>query len=196
MKMNRHPFHYFTLLLCCAIGLAGYGAVNTVNRPAHYPSALAIALARWHRNAPTSYRLQVDEQSLGEQCHQEVEIHSERIVAITENSCAHQPWTVTALFTRIEQDMQTAKLPLTACIVAGCACVRTPAFWASYDAQLGYPRERRTGIVLTDNWLHHDFWRLALWQRHIPNCNTTTTREMLTARVLPIPERVAGISRL
>ena len=183
------------LLLCCAIGFVGSGALGWFERPALTHDDLAVAQSRWHVHAPAHYLLRVDEQSLGVACHQEVEVRREQIVAVAVNTCAHPPWTVADLFERIVLDQRHRSSNLAACVVAGCACMRTPSFWAGYDAQLGYPSERHAGVVLANNWLHSDFWWLAIQQHRLPDCSAAIDREVLTVQVLPAPERAAEVER-
>ncbi len=175
--------HLLTLLLCCAIGLAGCEAIELIDRPSLQPGALTAARARWLLRAPARYRLLIEEQSLGVPCRQEMEISHGQIIAVRQNTCPHLPWTIAELFARIERDQRNADLSLSGCTVAGCACRRFPIFHAAYDPLLGYPSERSVGIRLTPNVFNRDFWAEALRQHQLPDCDFAVNHELLIAQV-------------
>jgi hypothetical protein len=180
---------YGLVLVCVAVLFSSVSLLvgSLAMRPGGSLGELGAARARWLAQAPPHYSLQIDEQSLGVVCHQELEIQHDRILAIVQNTCDHMPWTIDSLFDRVEHDLVRSTALLSACVVAGCACARTPIFRATYDATLGYPHERRVGVELAPNWLHRDFWLVALRQRRLPECNFAVDREVLMVRVRPVP---------
>src|SRR6266545_1031608 len=123
---------------------------------------LAEARQRWGARPFSRYRLVMQAPSW---CRLDIEIASERVVQVFENSCPGGPRTVSDLFDQIRQlDSQPDTIY---CAPAGCECTEVRFVQADYDAQLGFPRSIRLRRLRTTNW--PELWHFMV-AHGLPDC--------------------------
>jgi hypothetical protein len=120
---------------------------------------LAKAQSRWAARDFKRYRMVVEtDNGFSEPCRQEVEIENEKVINVVQDckkpgSFVEQPTqTITDLFNELEK--YSSK---TECGPNGCSCDGVISADASYDPQLGYPRQielklKRLNVV--EQWMH------------------------------------------
>jgi Family of unknown function (DUF6174) len=116
---------------------------------------LSAARSRWAARQFSHYRLDLAYGRSG-YCKQSIEIVSDRIVAILQNTCAEPPPTVEQLFDRIERDLVKIN---GRCGPNGCACDGTIVVSASYDPRLGYPLSKGVDLDRATRWRFPEYWQ-------------------------------------
>ena len=156
-----------SLALCAALLLTCGSSVLLIPRASSIASRaqqLADARNRWLLQPVSHYRLVMQAPSW---CRRDVEIQSEQVVHVYEDSCPSAPQTVTGMFEMIKQLDSTADT--TFCAPDGCECTEVRYVAASYDQQLGFPRSIRLRRERQTNW--PELWRF--FSKHgLPNCWT------------------------
>jgi hypothetical protein len=156
-----------SMALCVALLLACGLSALFIPRSSSFASReqlLADARIRWQSRTITHYRLVMQAPSW---CRLDVEIQSEKVVHVFENSCPTSPHTVTGLFDLIKQLDTTAETIF--CAPRGCECTEVRYIYASYDQQLGFPRSIRLRRDRQMNW--PELWRFVM-AHGVPNCLT------------------------
>ena len=156
-----------SLALCVALLLACGLSVLFISRSSSMASRaqqLADARNRWQSLTISHYRLVMQAPSW---CRLDVEIQSEQIVHVFENSCPTSPRTVTGLFDLITQLDSTAET--TFCAPQGCECTEIRYIYASYDQQLGFPQTIR---LRRDRWTNWSVLWSFVVNHGVPNCLT------------------------
>lgn len=151
----------FGVLLAC-----GVGALLSTRPSSSFSRAqeLAEARNRWLSRPVPHYRLVMQAPSW---CRLDVEIQSEQVVRVFEDSCPSAPQTVTGMFEMIKQIDSAAGTIF--CAPAGCECTEVLYVTASYDQQLGFPRSIRLRRERQTNW--PELWRFFM-AHGLPNCLT------------------------
>lgn len=120
---------------------------------------LAKAQSRWENRDFKRYRIVVEtDNGFSEPCRQEVEIENEKVINVVHDCkkpgafVAQPTQTITDLFNELEK--YSSK---TECGPNGCSCDGVISADASYDPQLGYPRQievklKRLNVV--EQWMH------------------------------------------
>ena len=156
-----------SLALCVALLLACGLSALFIPRPSSIASRaqqLADARNRWLSQPVPHYRLVMQAPSW---CRLDVEIQSEKVVRVFENSCPTSPRTVTGLFDLIKQLDSTAETIF--CAPRGCECTEVRYATASYDQQLGFPRSISLRRERQTNW--PELWRFFM-AHGMPFCLT------------------------
>ena len=156
-----------SLALCVALLLACGLSALFIPRPSSIASRaqqLADARNRWLSRPVPHYRLVMQAPSW---CRLDVEIQSEKVVRVFENSCPTSPRTVTGLFDLIKQLDSTAETIF--CAPRGCECTEVRYIYASYDQQMGFPQIIRLRRDRQMNW--PELWRFVV-AHGVPNCLT------------------------
>jgi hypothetical protein len=120
---------------------------------------LAKAQSRWENRGFQRYRMVVEtDNGFSEPCRQEVEINNEKVINVVQDckkpgSFVEQPTvTITDLFNELEK--YSSK---TECGPNGCSCDGVISANASYDPQLGYPRQielKLKRLNFVELWMH------------------------------------------
>ncbi|MBD2459574.1 hypothetical protein H6G89_00830 [Oscillatoria sp. FACHB-1407] len=112
----------------------------------------------WSTQKPDRYRMTVEYRILTDSpgCQQEIEVQNEAIARVVRDTCQNQlnlvtPMTVSDIFARF----QTPATEST-CGPNGCQCDGAIRIHATYDAQLGYPRQIESR--LERDWLNPSHW--------------------------------------
>ena len=176
---HRSRISVVSLALCVALLLACGVSALVIPRPSSMASRaqqLADARNRWLSQPIPHYRLVLQAPSW---CRLDVEIQSEQVIRVFENSCPTSPRTVTGLFDFITQLDSTAETIF--CAPRGCECTEVRYATASYDQQLGFPQTIRLRRDRQMNWP-------ALWgfvvAHGVPNC--LTPRDIDLVQVLSL----------
>jgi hypothetical protein len=148
------------LLVCGLSALLGAHPSSTFSRA----QELADARNRWLSQPVRHYRLVMQAPSW---CRLDVEIQTEQVVRVFENSCPSAPQTVTDLFEMIKQLDSAAGTIF--CAPTGCECTEVRYATASYDQQLGFPRSIRLRHERQTNW--PELWRFFM-AHGLPSCLT------------------------
>ncbi|MDX2214088.1 MAG: DUF6174 domain-containing protein [Oculatellaceae cyanobacterium bins.114] len=118
------------------------------------------AQQHWNTHKPDRYRLMVKYQTLSDLpgCEQAVEVQQEAIARVLQDTCQNQlnlvpPMTVSDIFVRFypQATEQT-------CGPNGCQCDGVIRVHATYDHQLGYPRQIESR--LERDWFNPLHWQL------------------------------------
>ena len=98
-------------------------------------------------------------------CRLDVEIKTEKVVHVFENSCPTSPRTITGLFDLIKQLDSTAETKF--CAPRGCECPEIRYIQATYDEQFVFPRTIRLRHERQTNW--PELWGFIM-THGLPNC--------------------------
>jgi hypothetical protein len=148
------------LLACGLNALLGSRPSSTFSRA----QELADARNRWLAQPVPHYRLVMQAPSW---CRLDVEIRSEQVVRVFQDSCPSAPQTVTGMFEMIKQLDSAAGTIF--CAPSGCECTEVRYVTASYDQQLGFPRSIRLRRERQTNW--PELWRFFV-THGLPRCLT------------------------
>jgi hypothetical protein len=162
-----------TLLLACGIGALFIPRSSSM---ASRAQELTDARNRWLSQPVPHYRLVLEAPSW---CRLDVEIQTEKVVRVFENSCPTAPRTVTGLFDMITQLDSTAETIF--CAPRGCECTELRYATASYDQQMGFPQTIRLRRDRQPNWPH--LWSFVM-AHGVPNC--LTPRDIDLVRVVSL----------
>jgi hypothetical protein len=167
MTHHRRSLAAVGWALCAALLLACGVGVLLIPHPSSIASRaqqLADARNRWLSQPVPHYRLVLQAPSW---CRLDVEIQSEKVVRVFENSCPSSPHTVTGLFDLITQLNSTAETIF--CAPRGCECTEVRYVTASYNQQMGFPQTIRLRRDRQMNW--PTLWNFVV-AHGVPNCLT------------------------
>ena len=159
----------FGVLLACGVG--ALLSVRPSSSSFSRAQELADARNRWFSRPVPHYRLVIQAPSW---CRLDVEIQSEHVVRVFEDSCPRAPRTVTGMFEMIKQIDSAAGTIF--CAPAGCECTEVRYVTASYDQQLGFPRSIRLRRERQTNW--PELWRFFM-AHGVPNCLTPVDTDVV-----------------
>jgi hypothetical protein len=159
------------VLLACGLSVLFIPHSSSITSRAQQ---LADARNRWLSQPVPHYRLVLQAPSW---CRLDVEIQSEKVVRVFENSCPTSPHTVTGLFDLITQVDSTAETIF--CAPRGCECTEVRYATASYDQQMGFPQTIRLRRDRQMNW--PQVWSFVV-THGVPNC--LAPRDIDLVRVL------------
>lgn len=158
-----------------AIGLLACGLLGALVGALAPAGDLAAARVRWSARVFSRYRLVVDEQTRAGSCRQELQIDDERIVGVLQNHCVRVPsWTVSNLFTWVSGLNDGAARCYPSAVA--CVCHAIYSARASFDPQLGYPRQVTYRWDLQTNWGYPGHWERLLRVHELPSCEQVTRR--------------------
>jgi len=156
-----------SLVLCVALLLACGVSTLVIPHSSSITSRaqqLADARNRWLAQPVPHYRMVLQAPSW---CRLDVEIQSEKVIHVFENTCPSSPRTVTGLFDLIKQLDTTGGTVF--CAPRGCECTEVRYIYASYDQQMGFPQTIRLRRDRYMNW--PELWRFVV-AHGVPNCLT------------------------
>jgi hypothetical protein len=180
MLHQRRPLAILVIALPALI-CGALGALQSAG-PFSRARELAEAEHRWAGRTFNEYRMAYEDFK----CLQHVEVRNERIVKPdTSIRCALPARSVSELYDLIRRDGSAG----TRCVTQGCACDDEVVVRASYDAQLGYPRQIEVRMRPRPNMLHPDFWQYLARHLRPPDCDFMEGNKMIYIRSLePLPE--------
>lgn len=164
------------LLSCGALGFAS--SAHKLMRARE----LEESERRWARRPFSAYSIEIEDHH----CTQIVSIRNEKVESVTDwMRCEGNARTITDLFALIRRDGE----PGARCITQGCACDDRINVRASYDPELGYPREVYIRIAPVPNWRHLDYWTYLARHLRPPTCEYMAGDKLIAVHALiPVPD--------
>lgn len=169
IAIGRPPLARRLALLLAILCVFPGGAALAANVALSRTSLRLQAQARWSARPFENYRVTVRVESQSRTCFQEVEVRGARSI-LTRDSC--RTFWLSALSVARLFDLSTRleRPPECSPGAQNCACQRLRVGSASFDPQLGFPRQVSLQRWARPNPGHFDFWRGLFEKRALPSC--------------------------